>query len=97
MTKTNQLKKKSSVDIYLESGKRRGKKLNHYKMLQEICDLVETDFAADMEMHLIPNQKTGKAYPYTQKEAQEMADIISSVYSIAHCITCHACQVKYLK
>lgn len=54
--------------------------------LEEIDSLVETDFAADMETKLLP-----KSRPYTQQEAKEMADVISSVYLIAHRIHCKSC------
>jgi hypothetical protein len=75
----------------LELGKERGKHLNHYKMLSEITDLVETDFCSEMELKTLP-----KSREYTQEEATQMAQIIGRVYSIAHCIHCHACQTKYL-
>lgn len=88
---------KDSIRKYLADGKKRGKKLDHYRMLKDISNLVETDFVASMEMNLLLNSKTGKLYPFTQEEAQEMSALLSQVYSIAHCITCHACQAKYLK
>ncbi len=68
------------------------KTLNHALMLKDIDQLVSNDFCADMECKLIPKSK-----PYTQKEAQKMADIISSVYLVSHCIHCKACQSIYLK
>lgn len=89
--------KKDNIEKYLEDGRKRGKKLNHYKMLQDINSLAESDFVASMEMNLLPNTKSGKCYPYTQKESQEMASLLAQIYSISHCIHCHACQVKYLK
>jgi len=60
-------------------------------MLEDICNLVETDFAFEMELKSLPKSK-----PYTQEEASHMSDIIGKVYSIAHCIHCEACQVKYI-
>ena len=72
-------------------------KLDYDKMLKEINALVQTDFCTDMEMHLIPQEKTGKPMEYTQEEAQEMAKLLSRVYSISHCTTCRACQKKYSK
>ena len=66
-------------------------KLDLKRMIKEIDSLVENDFCADMEMKLIFKSKA-----YTQKEAKEMADIISSVYSISHCIHCEACAKKYI-
>jgi DNA mismatch repair ATPase MutL len=66
--------------------------LNYKKMVDEIDDLVENDFVADMECRAgLPNQR-----PFTQKEAKAMARLLSSIYSIAHCNTCEACQNKYL-
>jgi hypothetical protein len=43
-------------------------------------------------MKLLPNAKK-----YTQAEAKKMADIIGRIYGVAHCLTCTACQTKYLK
>ena len=65
--------------------------LNYLKMLKEIDDLVETDFCFDMECHFLPMSNK-----FTQKEAEQMAKIISKIYSIAHCIHCSPCQKKYL-
>jgi hypothetical protein len=67
------------------------KNLNYLKMLKKIDDLVETDFCFDMECHQLPN-----AQKFSQKEAMQMSKIISSIYSIAHCIHCQSCQIKYL-
>ncbi len=67
------------------------KKLNYKQMLVEILPLAENDFVYDMELKLIPDSK-----PYTQKEAKEMAKLLASVYSIAHCLHCTACGKKYL-
>jgi hypothetical protein len=61
--------------------------INYKKMLEEINNLVDNDFCAEMEMK-------GR---YTQKEAKQMADIITKVYSISHCISCSACSKKYDK
>ncbi len=81
----------SGIDEYLKAGLERGQKLNHYKMLKEITALVETDFCAEMEMRTLP-----KSQEFTQKESEEMAHLLATIYSIAHCIHCHACQTKYL-
>lgn len=62
------------------------KKSRELIWLEKICDLVETDFANDMEFLLLPNSR-----PYTQKEAKELADIVSSVYRLAHRIHCKVC------
>jgi hypothetical protein len=66
-------------------------KINHFDyswVLSEICAIVETDFTADMECHLLP-----KARPYTQEEAKRMAAMLATVYSIAHRIHCKACRL----
>ena len=65
--------------------------MKYKKMLQEIDDLVNNDFFADMEMKLMINAKE-----YTQDEAKEMAGVIGMVYSISHAIHCEACGRKYL-
>lgn len=80
------------IDEYLKKGKIIGKKLDHYRMLKDICNLVETDFVFEMDCKQIHESET-----YTQEEAKEMIKIIGQVYLIAHCITCHACQSKYLR
>lgn len=68
------------------------KSLDLKRMVKEIDKLVNNDFCEDMECHLIPKSK-----PFTQKEAEKMADIISKVYSVSHCLHCGSCQTKYLK
>ena len=64
--------------------------LDHKKMLEEIDRLVESDFLFSMEAKLIPHTKK-----YTQREAQEMVDILDSVYRVVHCLHCKACQTRY--
>ena len=64
--------------------------LDYKKMLKEICKLVETDFCQNMECKLLPDSRK-----YTQKEAEEMAEILGNVYAIAHCLHCKACGVNY--
>lgn len=81
---------KEGIIKYLEKGRRDGKKLNHYKMLEDITNLVETDFCNNMDIKSLPKSK-----PYTQKEAREMASLLGQIYLIAHCIHCGACQSKY--
>lgn len=66
--------------------------LDTAKMSQEVSELVETDFAFDMNFKLID-----KKYEYTQEEARKMADILGRIYSIAHCIHCRACQQIYTR
>jgi len=63
-------------------------KLDYKKMIKEIDALVQTDFSFDMECKLLDGK-------FTQKEAKQMADLISRVYSISHCLHCEACQTKY--
>ena len=59
------------------------------ELLQNICDLVETDFCADMETLTLPSTRE-----YTQEEAKEMAILLGKVYSYAHQIHCSACGHK---
>lgn len=65
--------------------------LNYRKMVEDIDEIVEVDFAFEMETKLLRN-----ANPYSQEEARLMAEMILKIYSIAHCTTCKACQRKYL-
>jgi hypothetical protein len=66
-------------------------KLDYKKMVNEISNLVDTDFCFDMDCRALPHAK-----PYTQEEADKMAGIIGQVYMISHCIYCSACQGKYI-
>lgn len=59
-------------------------------MLQEIDELVGTNFLHDMDMKGLPKSK-----PYTQKEAEEMSKILGQVYMISHAIHCKPCGRKY--
>ena len=97
MKKNKKKKLRDGVDKYLADGRKRGKILDHYKMLKDIDRLANSDFVAVMEMNLLPHSETGKLSIYTQKEAPEMSRLLSDIYMISHCITCYACQVKYLK
>jgi hypothetical protein len=56
-------------------------------IVQEIDELVGTEFCSEMDMKTMPNSK-----PYTQEEAEEMANIIGRVYLFAHKIHCEACR-----
>jgi len=56
--------------------------MNYKKALEDILELVDNDFCAEMEV----------TKDYTQDEAREMADIIKQVYSIAHCLYCETCR-----
>lgn len=60
------------------------------RMLTEIDNLVEQDFVADMELQTLPNSR-----PYTQNEALLMSELLSSIYTISHCLHCRACQGRY--
>lgn len=66
--------------------------LDYKKMLQDIDELVSTDFVFDMDCHNLPTSEK-----FTQKESLEMARLLGRVYSIAHGIHCKACQTKYIK
>lgn len=57
------------------------------QLLEGINELVQTDFAFDMDCHALPNSK-----PFTQAEAKQMALIIGRVYSLAHRTTCESCR-----
>lgn len=65
--------------------------LNYKKMVEDVDNIVESDFCFDMDCKLMPNSKK-----YTQREAKAMAEIIGRIYLIAHCVTCTACQKKYM-
>jgi hypothetical protein len=66
-------------------------KLDYLKMLKDIDDLVETDFCFDMDGRSLPHSR-----PFTQEEGLKMAGLLGQIYSIAHCIDCPSCAVKYL-
>ena len=67
--------------------------LDYHIMVKAIDKLVQTDFVFDMECRLIPPMKE-----YTQEEAREMADLLSSIYSISHIEHCKACRtIEYAK
>lgn len=63
-------------------------KLDYLQMLEDINNLVDTDFC----MSMCDNSNL----QYTQEQSKKMAKIIGQVYSIAHCTHCKACQQKYL-
>lgn len=66
------------------------KRLDLERMVREIDAIVNSDWGSDINFHdLQPKEK------WSQKVAQEMADALMNIYSISHCITCEACQVKY--
>ena len=64
--------------------------LNYKKMVEDINLIVQTDFMLDMECKQIPGAK-----PYSQEEAEEMANALGRIYAISHCDTCSACNKKY--
>lgn len=65
------------------------KRKNYRKMLQDIDNLVNNDWAFELDCKQLPHSK-----PYTQKEAKEMINVIGKVYLISHGITC-SCGDKY--
>lgn len=71
------------------TNKTTAKRINHRKMLNDICNLVETNFCFEMDCRNLPNTK-----PFTQEEAKEMNRIIGRVYLIAHGIHC-VCGNRY--
>ena len=79
---------KTEIDRFVAEN---GKNLDHYRMLREIADMVENDFCADMDSRFA----TSGEVKFTNEEAKEMAHMLGKIYSIAHCITCRACQGKY--
>ena len=66
-------------------------KLNYKKMIEEVDKLISDDFLSEMELRLLPKSKA-----ITQKEAKVLIKRLLNVYSISHCVTCRACQTKYL-
>lgn len=60
-------------------------------MIKEVNKIMQTDFMFDMDCKSLPNQK-----PFTQKEAKKMRDELMKIYSISHCVSCTACNSKYL-
>jgi len=67
--------------------------MDHEKMLKDICELVETDFAMEMECRAFLHPERNE--PFTLEESRQMAKVISSVYAIAHGIHCGTCGAKY--
>ena len=60
--------------------------MNKYvSLLKKICDHVETDFCAEMEVLTLEGSRE-----YTQEEAKKMADTLGIVYNYAHQIHCNA-------
>lgn len=65
------------------------KKLNYWKMVRDIDNLVSSEFCEEVSC------KAGFDREVSQEEAKEMANIIGKVYLISHCLSCHACDKKY--
>jgi hypothetical protein len=63
-------------------------KLDYSKMVDDILEIIDTDFCMDMECKIEEKE-------YSQSEAETMARIISAVYKIAHCSYSNACNRKY--
>lgn len=77
-------------------GKGSEKELDYKKMIEDINDLVETDFGEDMSLRA-NIEYCGKLLDISQRDAREMANIIGKVYLISHCVHCESCGVKYRK
>lgn len=67
------------------------KKLDYKKMIEEVNELVSTDFMFDMDCKSMHEPHT-----FTYEESEEMRKILLKIYGIAHCIACTACQTKYV-
>lgn len=72
------------------------KKLDYKKMVEDINNLVETDFAEDMSMRANITH-SGKHQEIKQEDAREMASLLARVYLISHCVHCESCGAKYRK
>ena len=60
--------------------------LDYKKMVEDIDDLVQTDFVFNMmDARFVPH-----VVKFTQQEAKDMAHLIGMIYSISHCTTCKA-------
>ena len=65
-------------------------KLNHKQMLTEIDKLVNNCWGFDIQLKHFGSET------FTEKEANEMANVLGKIYLISHCIHCEACQKKYI-
>ena len=63
---------------------------DYKKWIEKIDELVGSDFCHDMECRLI------RPDAFTQEEAQQMADLLGKIYSIAHRVHCGACRDRPL-
>ena len=66
--------------------KKKVNKLDTDRMVRDIDVLVNNDWGFE-----IVDVKS----KFTQKEAREMSAVLGKIYTISHCITCNACNVKY--
>lgn len=66
--------------------------LDFKRMIDDIDELVSNDFCFDMDCKSLHPEES-----FTHEESTQMRDILMKIYSIAHCRTCKACQIKYLK
>lgn len=64
-------------------------------MLQDIKELVESDFCSDMECKVYLHPE--KPEKITQEEAKRMVDILTEIYKIAHTVSCTACRKNRYK
>ena len=76
----------------MKKTKKTVKVLDYKRIVAEIDKCLATDWAFEM----IDCKRMPGAKPYTQNEAEEMADMLGKIYLIAHCIRCKACQTKYI-
>ena len=83
---------KNQTKAYLRRRDKRVAVVDYQKMIEDVLSLVENDFVFNMELKTMPKSKR-----FTQKEAMEMATLLSRIYSISHCIHCEPCQIKYIK
>lgn len=63
-------------------------KLNYLKLVKDINDILEDDFCMDMDCKLNLNDGRDRN-SFTQEEAQQMAKIIGSLYTLSHYWYCH--------
>lgn len=67
------------------------KKLDYKKMIKAVDKIMQTDFMFEMDCKSMPNPT-----PFTQEEAEKMRDELMKIYTISHCVSCTACNNKYL-
>lgn len=75
------------------------RKLDYKKMLEDINDIVNGGDSGDWGFSVTDDMvdlQTGKLRQFSQKQAEEMSEALSSVYMIAHAVSCTACGTKYV-